>query len=137
MTAAPEGSSPPLLGLMLGDCTGIGPEQCARILADGRLAAVARLLVVGDVWVLQAGARDACVTLAARSWPTPEDVDWSRGEAPVIDLGNADPGGCRGLFPADTVFLKAFAGEYDGVLTMYHDQARSRPSSRGSIAGSR
>ena len=28
----------PLLGLMLGDCTGIGPEQCARVLADRRLA---------------------------------------------------------------------------------------------------
>jgi len=31
-------SSLPLLGLMLGDCTGIGPEQCARILSDGRVA---------------------------------------------------------------------------------------------------
>jgi len=43
----------PLLGLMLGDCTGIGPEQCARVLADRRLADAARLLVVGDVRVLE------------------------------------------------------------------------------------
>ena len=86
-----EASFRPLLGLMLGDCTGIGPEQCARILADGRLAAVARLLVVGDLRVLQAGARDAGVTLEARTWPTPEEVDWSRPEVPVIDLQNADP----------------------------------------------
>ena len=28
----------PVLGLMLGDCTGIGPEQCARVLADRRMA---------------------------------------------------------------------------------------------------
>ena len=28
----------PLLGLMLGDYTGIGAEQCARVLADRRLA---------------------------------------------------------------------------------------------------
>ena len=28
----------PLLGFVLGDWTGIGPEQCARVLADGRLA---------------------------------------------------------------------------------------------------
>jgi 4-hydroxy-L-threonine phosphate dehydrogenase PdxA len=27
----------PLLGLMPGDATGIGPEQCARILADNRM----------------------------------------------------------------------------------------------------
>ena len=26
----------PLLGLMLGDCTGIGPEQCARVLPPTR-----------------------------------------------------------------------------------------------------
>jgi 4-hydroxythreonine-4-phosphate dehydrogenase len=31
---------------------------------------------------------------------------------------------CRGPFPSDTVFLKAFAGDYDGVLTMYHDQGQ-------------
>ena len=86
-----EAPSRPLLGLMLGDSTGIGPEQCARILADGRLGPVARLLVVGDVRVLQAGARDAGVTLETRTWRTPEEVDWSRSEVPVIDLQNADP----------------------------------------------
>ena len=54
----------PLLGLMLGDCTGIGPEQCARVLADRCLADAARLLVVGDARVLEQGARDAGVTVA-------------------------------------------------------------------------
>ena len=53
----------PVLGLMLGDCTGIGPEQCARVLADRRLADAARLLVVGDARVLEQGARDAGVML--------------------------------------------------------------------------
>jgi 4-hydroxythreonine-4-phosphate dehydrogenase len=86
-----EAPSRPLLGLMLGDSTGIGPEQCARILADGRLADVARLLVVGDLRVLRAGARDAGVTLETHTWRTPEEVDWSRPEVPVIDLENADP----------------------------------------------
>ncbi len=58
---------PPVLGLMLGDCTGIGPEQCARILSDGRLNDAARLVVVGDTRVLQQGARDAGVELCTRS----------------------------------------------------------------------
>lgn len=66
----------PLLGLMLGDPTGIGPEQCARVLADRRLADVARLLVIGDARVLAQGARDAGVEL---------------GEVSMIDLGNFDP----------------------------------------------
>lgn len=81
----------PLLGLMLGDCTGIGPEQCARILSDGRLDDAARLLVVGDARILQQGARDAGVELCTRSYTAPEAVEWSRPGIPVIDLANLDP----------------------------------------------
>jgi 4-hydroxythreonine-4-phosphate dehydrogenase len=76
---------------MLGDCAGIGPEQCARILADGRLADAARLLVVGDARVLAQGALDAGVAVAWRAYSAPEEVDWSRPEVPIIDLGNLDP----------------------------------------------
>ena len=65
----------PLLGLMLGDSTGIGPEQCARVLADRRLADVARLLVVGDARVLEQGARDADVDLAYEVVSTPEQFE--------------------------------------------------------------
>jgi 4-hydroxythreonine-4-phosphate dehydrogenase len=86
-----DASSLPVLGLMLGDCTGIGPEQCARILSDGRLNDVARLLVVGDARVLQQGARDAGVELAWRAYAAPEAVDWSRRDIPIIDLANLDP----------------------------------------------
>jgi 4-hydroxythreonine-4-phosphate dehydrogenase len=81
----------PLIGLMLGDWTGIGPEQCARVLADGRLADTARVLVVGDARVLTQGARDAGVGLRWRAYVAPEDVDWSRDEIALIDLGNLDP----------------------------------------------
>lgn len=81
----------PVLGLMLGDSTGIGAEQCARVLADRRLGDAARLIVVGDVRVLEQGARDACVALDWRSYATPEEVDWTRPQIPVIDLANADP----------------------------------------------
>jgi 4-hydroxythreonine-4-phosphate dehydrogenase len=84
-------SSLPVSGLMLGDCTGIGPEQCARILADGRLKDVARLLVVGDARVLEMGARDARVELRWKTYREPEAVDWTRPEVPVIDLANIDP----------------------------------------------
>ena len=89
----PSAGRLPVLGLMLGDCTGIGPEQCARILADRRLDDAARLLVVGDARVLVQGAQDAKVRVAWRAYASPEDVDWARPEIPVIDLANLDPGG--------------------------------------------
>lgn len=92
----------PLLGLMLGDCSGIGPEQCARVLADHRLAGIARLLVVGDVRVLEQGARDAGVDLACKTVSTPEQVDEAGDAIAIVDLANCDP--CtvtRGVISAD------------------------------------
>ncbi len=81
----------PLLGLIPGDPTGIGPEQCARILADRRLADAARLLVIGDVRVLERGARHAGVALALRRVAQPEDADFAGPAVPVLDLRNYDP----------------------------------------------
>ncbi|NMM79113.1 4-hydroxythreonine-4-phosphate dehydrogenase PdxA, partial [Acidovorax sp. SRB_24] len=46
----------------------------------------------------------AVAALQARDWPT---------EAPF-----------HGPFPADTIFLKAQAGEYQAIVTMYHDQGQ-------------
>jgi len=92
---APLPTSLPVLGLMLGDATGIGPEQCARILSDRRMSGTARLLVVGDARVLEQGMLDAGVDLAWRSYGTPEEVDWQNGEIPIIDLRNLDPGSVR------------------------------------------
>lgn len=40
-----------------------------------------------------------------------------------------------GPFPADTVFLKAFAGDYDGVLSMYHDAGQVATKLRGFSRG--
>jgi 4-hydroxythreonine-4-phosphate dehydrogenase len=116
----------PLLGLMLGDCTGIGPEQCARVLADGRLKDAARILVVGDSRVLELGARDAKVTLKAKTYQDPESVDWSRDDIAIVDLGNIDPAliergkACAesGRLTGETLSFMvelALAGRIDGI----------------------
>ena len=116
----------PLLGLMLGDATGIGPEQCARILADRRMATTARLLVVGDARVLEQGMRDAGVAFAWRACAEPEDVDWNAPDIPIVDLHNVDPAALRrgavsaqsghasGETLAHMVDL-ALAGKLDGI----------------------
>ena len=46
----------------------------------------------------------AVKALQARQWPTPDPF--------------------HGPFPADTIFLKAQAGEYQAIVTMYHDQGQ-------------
>ncbi len=116
----------PVLGLMLGDSTGIGPEICAGVLADRRLADAARPLVIGDARVLEQGARDAGVSVAWKTYAAPEDVDWSRDEVPLIDLGNLDPRSIRrcevsaesGRICGETLaylIRLALAGRLDGI----------------------
>jgi 4-hydroxythreonine-4-phosphate dehydrogenase len=122
-----RGPELPVLGLMLGDSTGIGPEQCARVLADMRLADAARLLVVGDGRVLARGARDAGVAIDWRTYATPEEVDWDAEQIPLIDLSNLDPAdtpvgavsALAGRIAGETLeamIALALAGRIDGIV---------------------
>ena len=43
---------------------------------------------------------------------------------PVVRAAKAEGIACEGPFPSDTVFVRARKGEFDGVLTMYHDQGQ-------------
>ncbi len=43
---------------------------------------------------------------------------------PAIELAARAGRTILGPFPADTLFIKAFEGEYDAVVTMYHDQGQ-------------
>jgi 4-hydroxythreonine-4-phosphate dehydrogenase len=81
----------PVIGLMLGDAAGIGPEICARVLASRTAGDVARIVVVGDARVLERGIRDARVQLDYRRYERIEDVEWTATGAPLVDLRNLDP----------------------------------------------
>lgn len=82
----------PVIGLMLGDPTGIGPEIAARVLASGAAGGGARVAVVGDARVLELGMRDAGVRVPYTVFRSIEDVDWPSSAVPVVDLANCDPG---------------------------------------------
>ena len=43
---------------------------------------------------------------------------------PVVRTGRQEGILCDGPFPSDTVFVRARKGEFDAVLTMYHDQGQ-------------
>jgi 4-hydroxythreonine-4-phosphate dehydrogenase len=81
----------PVIALTPGDCTGIGPEQIARILHDGRMAGTARIVVVGDARVLDLGMRQAGVSFGYRRYSSTASVDWSDASIPLVDLENTDP----------------------------------------------
>ena len=88
-------TSLPLIGLMLGDATGIGPEISVKVLSNvlssGAPASSAHLAVIGDARVLELGMRDAGITIPYHVYTRLEDVPWPSESVPVIDLANLDP----------------------------------------------
>lgn len=81
----------PVIGLMLGDATGIGPEISARLLASGVASELANVVVIGDKRVLDLGIRNAGVKLGYRMVPSVDVIRWPSESLPVVDLGNIDP----------------------------------------------
>jgi len=51
--------------------------------------------------------------------------------APAIKEAQAMGIDASGPYPSDITFIKAFAGEFDGVVTMYHDQGQIALKLRG------
>ena len=116
----------PVIGLMLGDVTGIGPEISCRLLASGVATEVANVVVVCDRRVLDLGMRDAGVKLPYRVFPTVDGVRWPAEVLPVLDLGNIDPARFKqGVSSADSGRLTgetlkfmidlALAGKLNGI----------------------
>jgi 4-hydroxythreonine-4-phosphate dehydrogenase len=81
----------PVVGLMLGDVTGIGAEIAAKMLATQDVKKLARTVLVGDARHLALGCRDAATEVAFHGVSSVEAIDWSRGGLPLLDLGNLDP----------------------------------------------
>jgi len=81
----------PVIGLMLGDVTGIGPEISAKLLASGATRELANVVVIGDRRVLDLGIRNAGVKLGYRVVPSVDAIRWPSEQVPLLDLGNVDP----------------------------------------------
>ena len=81
----------PVIGLMLGDVTGIGPELIVKLLCAPETRKQARVVVIGDARVFELGMRDAGLTVPYRRIARVEDADWDAREVPFIDLANIDP----------------------------------------------
>jgi len=81
----------PVVGLMLGDVTGIGAEIAAKMLATQDLKALARTVLIGDARHLALGCRDAGAEVPAYAVASVDAIDWARGGFPLLDLANLDP----------------------------------------------
>ena len=89
--------------------------------------------IVETVQLVQAGQRNAGIDTPriAVAGLNPHAGDggiFGREEidiiAPAVERARAEGIRVDGPFPSDTVFVKARNGEYDAVVTMYHDQGQ-------------
>ncbi|MCP5152110.1 MAG: 4-hydroxythreonine-4-phosphate dehydrogenase PdxA [Chromatiales bacterium] len=81
----------PRIAVMLGDPSGVGPELVAKLLAGAEPVDGAHLLVVGDPWVLEAGARAAGVTLDLPRVERPENGGWVAESPALLALDTVRP----------------------------------------------
>jgi 4-hydroxythreonine-4-phosphate dehydrogenase len=115
-----------MIGLMLGDVTGIGPEVAVKLLSDPLTHEKAKVLVVGDRRVLELGMADSKAQFAVNIVESADAADWSKPGIQMIDLKNVNPADIprgqtsieSGRLVGETLKVMtdmAHAGKLDGV----------------------
>lgn len=100
-------------------------SEAAGLVTRERIMSATRLIHEA---LLAAGVAEPRIAVAALNPHAGEGGTCGREEidviAPAVEACNAAGYPARGPFPADTLFRRARDGEFDGVVTMYHDQGQ-------------
>jgi 4-hydroxythreonine-4-phosphate dehydrogenase len=109
----------------------------ARVTSHVPISGVARLITVDNVLkalrltdrtMRASGFNPPRIAVAGLNPHAGDNGNFGREEidviAPAIAAGQKDGIVCQGPIPSDTVFVRARKGEFDAVLTMYHDQGQ-------------
>jgi 4-hydroxythreonine-4-phosphate dehydrogenase len=100
----------------------------AKVAASISTEAILRGLTLTDASMRASGFARPRIAVAALNPHAGDGGNFGREEIDVIEPA-VRTAAARGLavegpFPADTVFLRAKGGQFDAVLTMYHDQGQ-------------
>jgi len=121
-------STRPLLGITMGDPGGVGPEVCAKALADHEMYTYCRPLIIGDGAIMRDAVSFSGLELNVDSCKAVGDAKFSHGTIDVLDLHNlpisdlhyktVTPSQGRASFEyVDMAIKLAMAGEIDGTVT--------------------
>ena len=99
-------------------------DVSAALTTDG----IVEALELTTAALLSAGFRPPRIGVAALNPHAGDGGNFGRDEidviAPAVERAKAAGLPVDGPYPADTVFVRAKAGQFDAVLTMYHDQGQ-------------
>ena len=87
MSAGPK----PAIAITMGDPCGIGPEVVAKALADPRVYAACRPVVVGSGYAMEMAVALAGAPLRVQPAGDPAAAGQDRGVIDVVDIGNLNP----------------------------------------------
>jgi len=80
----------PVIGIVVGDATGIGPEIVAKVAAKNFYQKYCLPIIIGDLRVLKLGMKNAGVNFLYAVFEDIDEVTWDKG-IPVLDQKNLDP----------------------------------------------
>jgi len=80
----------PIIGVLLGDAAGVGPELVAKCAAANFYEEYCRPVVIGDMRVFQRAIDVIGADIKVQVIDNIDDADWSQG-LPVLDQKNVDP----------------------------------------------
>ncbi|HEY3425436.1 MAG TPA: 4-hydroxythreonine-4-phosphate dehydrogenase PdxA [Negativicutes bacterium] len=80
----------PLLGILLGDATGVGPELIAKLCSTAKLQLYCRPVLIGDLRVLEMGKKIAKVDFPVAVIDNISQANWDNGIS-LLDQRNFDP----------------------------------------------
>jgi 4-hydroxythreonine-4-phosphate dehydrogenase len=90
--------------------------------------AIAEALALTEAAMRDAGYDTPRIGVAALNPHAGDNGNFGREEidiiAPAVSEAKARGIACDGPYPSDTVFVRAMRGQFDAVLTMYHDQGQ-------------
>ncbi|MBI3706519.1 MAG: 4-hydroxythreonine-4-phosphate dehydrogenase PdxA [Proteobacteria bacterium] len=100
-------------------------SRVAQLLTTERIVSA---LTLTDACMRRAGVAHPRIAVAGFNPHAGDGGNFGREEidviGPAIAAGRARQVNADGPFPADTVFVRARRGDYDAVLTMFHDQGQ-------------
>ncbi|WGD54271.1 4-hydroxythreonine-4-phosphate dehydrogenase PdxA [Bradyrhizobium sp. CB1650] len=104
-------------------------HQSLREALDGiNPKSIADAIELVDRMMRKAGVAKPRIAVAALNPHAGEGGLFGRDEIemirPTVEAAAKMGIACSGPYPADTVYIRAFAGEFDSVVAMYHDQGQ-------------
>ncbi len=81
----------PILGILIGDATGVGPELTAKLVVSGFLTEHCRPILIGDIRIFNRGLSFINETYNCQVVTDIDQIDWNKNEIPFLDLKDQNP----------------------------------------------